>query len=297
MRRGLVGSRTEAAGLIAARRVLVGGAFAEKAARLVAAGDPVEVMGPPARFVGRGGDKLAGALDGFGIDPTGRSCLDAGSSTGGFTDCLLQRGARRVVAVDVGRGQLDPRLREDARVVALIIGESHGSEDEQAVGIQLIRDVAADWNITELGIEDNGTPLIDPGLVADLGITHQSIAGDFTNVSYCNAAASETRGRQMVTRRAAMRKQFDEGVKTIEARMKGLWGKQMGTIAPAQRAAPPLLRPQRPSTHPAVAPWGSRGTVRRGGRLLRVVDTADSARLIHRPRGDDPGRIRVVPAG
>ena len=116
MRRGLVGSRTEAAGLIAARRVLVGGAFAEKAARLVAAGDPVEVMGPPARFVGRGGDKLAGALHGFGIDPTGRSCLDAGSSTGGFTDCLLQRGARRVVAVDVGRGQLDPRLREDARV-------------------------------------------------------------------------------------------------------------------------------------------------------------------------------------
>ena len=82
----------------------------------MAAGEPVELAGPPARFVGRGGDKLAGALDGFGIDPTGRSCLDAGSSTGGFTDCLLQRGARRVVAVDVGRGQLHPRLREDARV-------------------------------------------------------------------------------------------------------------------------------------------------------------------------------------
>ncbi len=88
-----------------------------KAATQVSAAEPVEVRGPPPRFVGRGGDKLAAGLDRFGVDPTGRTALDAGASTGGFTDCLLQAGAARVVAVDVGRGQLHPRLRDDGRVV------------------------------------------------------------------------------------------------------------------------------------------------------------------------------------
>jgi 23S rRNA (cytidine1920-2'-O)/16S rRNA (cytidine1409-2'-O)-methyltransferase len=71
------------------------------------------------RFVSRGGEKLAGALDAFGVDPAGRVCLDVGASTGGFTDCLLQRGARRVYALDVGRGQLADALRNDARVVSM----------------------------------------------------------------------------------------------------------------------------------------------------------------------------------
>ena len=78
--------------------------------------EPIELVGDLPRYVGRGGDKLAGALTAFAIDPAGRSCLDAGSSTGGFTDCLLQHGARHVVAVDVGRGQLHPRLREHPAV-------------------------------------------------------------------------------------------------------------------------------------------------------------------------------------
>ena len=94
----------------------VGGAPALKAARLVAPHEPVEVAGDPPPYVSRGGEKLAGALDGFGIDPAGRRALDAGASTGGFTDCLLQRGAARVVAVDVGHGQLHERLRADPRV-------------------------------------------------------------------------------------------------------------------------------------------------------------------------------------
>lgn len=106
----MVASRTEAQDLIAAGRVLVGGAIAHKAARQVAPGEPVELVGPPARFVGRGGEKLDHALDEFGIDVTGLRVLDAGASTGGFTDCLLQRGAREVVAVDVGRAQLHERL-------------------------------------------------------------------------------------------------------------------------------------------------------------------------------------------
>jgi 23S rRNA (cytidine1920-2'-O)/16S rRNA (cytidine1409-2'-O)-methyltransferase len=82
----------------------------------VAPEEPVRIAGDGPRFVSRGGEKLDAALDRFGVDVVGRSALDAGASTGGFTDCLLQRGAARVVAVDVGHGQLHARLREDPRV-------------------------------------------------------------------------------------------------------------------------------------------------------------------------------------
>jgi 23S rRNA (cytidine1920-2'-O)/16S rRNA (cytidine1409-2'-O)-methyltransferase len=116
VRRGLVRSRSQALAEIDAGRVTVGGAPAGKAATLVAAAQPIEVLGPPPRFVGRGGDKLDAALDHFGVDVAGRRGLDAGASTGGFTDCLLQRGAAEVVAVDVGHGQLHERLRGDPRV-------------------------------------------------------------------------------------------------------------------------------------------------------------------------------------
>lgn len=92
------------------------GAPADKAARLVAPDEPVEILGPPPRFVGRGGEKLDAALERFAIDVVDRVVLDAGASTGGFTDALLQGGAARVVALDVGHGQLDSRLRDDDRV-------------------------------------------------------------------------------------------------------------------------------------------------------------------------------------
>ena len=116
VRRGLAASRAAAAELIDARRVRVNGALAEKAARQVAPGDQLHVEGPKARYVGRGALKLEHALDVFGIDVTGMRVLDAGASTGGFTDVALQRGADHVVAVDVGHGQLHERLRADARV-------------------------------------------------------------------------------------------------------------------------------------------------------------------------------------
>jgi 23S rRNA (cytidine1920-2'-O)/16S rRNA (cytidine1409-2'-O)-methyltransferase len=105
--------------LIDAGLVLVSGAVAERPSRLVDAAEPVLVSGPPPRFVSRGGEKLHAALDHFDIDVRGISALDAGASTGGFTDCLLQRGAARIVALDVGRGQLHERLRRDRRVVSL----------------------------------------------------------------------------------------------------------------------------------------------------------------------------------
>ena len=116
VRRGLAASREAAQRVIEAGLVTVGGAPAAKASRMVAASEPIVVLAPPSRFVSRGGDKLAAALEGFGVEVRGRSALDAGASTGGFTDCLLQSGAVRVVAVDVGHGQLDPRLRSDPRV-------------------------------------------------------------------------------------------------------------------------------------------------------------------------------------
>ena len=96
--------------------MLVGGTAASKASHLVAPGEPLELVGPPPRFVGRGGEKLDAALERFSVEVTGRRALDAGASTGGFTDCLLQRGAAQVVAVDVGRGQMHERVRSDPRV-------------------------------------------------------------------------------------------------------------------------------------------------------------------------------------
>jgi 23S rRNA (cytidine1920-2'-O)/16S rRNA (cytidine1409-2'-O)-methyltransferase len=88
----------------------------DKAGDLIRADAPLSVTGPDHPFVGRGGIKLAAALDAFGVDPRGLVCLDVGASTGGFTDCLLQRGAARVWAVDVGYGQLAWSLRTDPRV-------------------------------------------------------------------------------------------------------------------------------------------------------------------------------------
>ncbi len=119
VRRGLVESRTRAQDAIAAGRVLVSGAPADRAGRLVAADEPIHLQGPPSRFVSRGGEKLDAALDRFAVSVAGRRCLDAGASTGGFTDCLLQRGASEVVAVDVGSGQLAWALRSDPRVAVL----------------------------------------------------------------------------------------------------------------------------------------------------------------------------------
>ncbi|MBW3556402.1 MAG: TlyA family RNA methyltransferase [Actinobacteria bacterium] len=116
VRRGLVETRQLAQEAIAGGRVLVDGAPADKPARLVDPAQAVTVSGPGPRFVSRGGDKLDAALQRFGVAVAGRSALDAGASTGGFTDCLLQRGAMQVTAVDVGYGQFHHRLRQDPRV-------------------------------------------------------------------------------------------------------------------------------------------------------------------------------------
>ncbi len=176
VRRGLVVSRSEAQQLIDEHRVLVNGAIADKSSRQIAPGDQVVIAGPPSRFVGRGALKLDHALDAFSVDVTGLRALDAGASTGGFTDCLLQRGAREVVAVDVGHGQLHERLRADARV--------HNMErtnirhiDAEAIG-GTVDIVVGDLSFISLGLVV--VPLVsvcEPGAVMVLLVKPQFEAG------------------------------------------------------------------------------------------------------------------------
>jgi 23S rRNA (cytidine1920-2'-O)/16S rRNA (cytidine1409-2'-O)-methyltransferase len=116
--RGLVASRERAQAMVRAGLVRVAGVTTGKPDQLVTAEEAIEVTGTTA-YVSRGGEKLAAALDAFKIDPGGRTALDVGASTGGFTDVLIQRGAARVIAVDVGYGQLAWSLRQDPRVVVM----------------------------------------------------------------------------------------------------------------------------------------------------------------------------------
>lgn len=117
--RGLAPSRSRAQALILAGKVFSGSRRVEKSGELLASEAAIEIREPDHPFVSRGGIKLAGALDAFGYDPSDEVVADFGASTGGFTDCLLQRGAREVFAVDVGYGQLHDRLRQDDRVVVM----------------------------------------------------------------------------------------------------------------------------------------------------------------------------------
>jgi 23S rRNA (cytidine1920-2'-O)/16S rRNA (cytidine1409-2'-O)-methyltransferase len=117
--RGLVDSREKAQALILAGHVLAGNRKVEKCGTLVRPDVSVRLLGEPPKFVSRGGLKLEDALEHFRLDPDRKICLDIGASTGGFTDCLLQHGAARVIAVDVGTNQLDWKLRRDPRVIVL----------------------------------------------------------------------------------------------------------------------------------------------------------------------------------
>jgi 23S rRNA (cytidine1920-2'-O)/16S rRNA (cytidine1409-2'-O)-methyltransferase len=117
--RGIAETRAKAQGLILAGRVRIEGVVCTKCGTPVQEDAEIGLLPAPRPFASRGGGKLSGALDDFGIDPTGRVALDVGASTGGFTDCLLRRGASRVYAVDVGERLLDDRLLRDPRVVSL----------------------------------------------------------------------------------------------------------------------------------------------------------------------------------
>jgi 23S rRNA (cytidine1920-2'-O)/16S rRNA (cytidine1409-2'-O)-methyltransferase len=152
VRRGIAQSSEEAASLIESGSLRVGGILVPKATTMVEAATPIELVGPPPKYVSRGGLKLEEGLEVFGIDVTGRRCIDLGASTGGFTDCLLQRGAAEVVAVDVGYGQLDSRI---------------AGRDEVTV------------------IDRTNIRLVDPD---DLGAPFSLVVGDLSFISLCAVA-------------------------------------------------------------------------------------------------------------
>src|SRR6185312_4126011 len=133
--RGLAESRTRAQALVLAGRVLVGGARVDKAGTLVPTEAEISLKGEVLPYVSRGGVKLAGALDTLGVRVAGLRCLDVGASTGGFTDCLLQRGAASVAAVDVGYGQLAQKLRDDPRVLVRERTNARDLEPSQIDGV------------------------------------------------------------------------------------------------------------------------------------------------------------------
>ena len=144
--KGLAPSRERARALVLAAHVLVDGVAVTKAGAQVAPDADISLVTPDHPYVGRGGLKLAHALDRFHVDVTGREALDIGASTGGFTDVLLQRGATRVVALDVGHGQLDWKIRNDARVIVienfnarhLTLGDLPGPVDFVCIDVSFI---------------------------------------------------------------------------------------------------------------------------------------------------------------
>ncbi len=137
--RGLAESRAKAQALVLAGQVVVGDKRVDKPGALVPADAEIRLKGELARYVSRGGLKLEAALDRFGLDVAGRVCADIGASTGGFTDCLLQRGAAKVYAIDVGYGQLHEKLRQDGRVVSIErVNARHLTEAELAEPVSVV---------------------------------------------------------------------------------------------------------------------------------------------------------------
>jgi len=163
--RGLAASRERARALILAGQVQVDGQAATKAGTLVPEGSTVTLSVPDHPYVSRGGMKLAAALDAFGIDVAGRLALDIGASTGGFTDVLIQRGATKVVALDVGYGQLDWKLRTDSRVTVLErINARTLSADQLPDDTRLFGIITADVSFISLRlILPSIPPLLAPG--------------------------------------------------------------------------------------------------------------------------------------
>jgi 23S rRNA (cytidine1920-2'-O)/16S rRNA (cytidine1409-2'-O)-methyltransferase len=223
--RGLADDLEVARALIADGRVLVGGAVALHAARGVTAAEPI-VVSQPARFVGRGGDKLDAALERFAIDVRGLDALDAGASTGGFTDCLLQRGARRVLAVDVGHDQLHERLWADDRVV-----------------------VAERTNVRDLTADVVSRALGGPAAVVTVDLSFTSVTEHVRSLTGLAAAGAElvvlvkpqfevdrrtaSRGRGIVTSPAAWRDVLERAASALEAAGAGI----MGAMASPLRGA------------------------------------------------------------
>jgi 23S rRNA (cytidine1920-2'-O)/16S rRNA (cytidine1409-2'-O)-methyltransferase len=175
---------------------------------LVSPAEPIELRGDPPRFVGRGGEKLSAALVRFALDPMGLRALDAGASTGGFTDCLLQAGAREVVAVDVGHGQLHPKLRSDPRV------EVHERLDVRALTLDTLGGRPVDLVTVDLSFIS--TTLAVPVLTG--GVTVQGAAMLLLVKPQFEAGRREaSRGRGVIRDPAVHRRTLGEVARSLRS--------------------------------------------------------------------------------
>jgi 23S rRNA (cytidine1920-2'-O)/16S rRNA (cytidine1409-2'-O)-methyltransferase len=237
--------------------VLVGGAPTDKPARLVGPDEPIRVLGPPPRFVSRGGEKLAAALVRFCVDVRGRRCLDAGSSTGGFTDALLQAGARSVVAVDVGTHQLHERLRADPRV------DSRERTDIRTVTAAALGGafevVVADLSfISVRAVVDALVDLLEPGGDLVVLVKPQFEAG----------RAEVSKGRGVIRDPEIWRRVLDENLGVIEGAGTAIMDAMVSTLRGADgnaeflvhaRRGPALSDRPRPDVDVLVAAAGAAG--------------------------------------
>ncbi len=221
----------------------MGGAPADKAARLVAPEEAVHVLGPRPRFVGRGGEKLAGALDRFDIEVTGRRAADLGASTGGFTDCLLQRGAQSVVAVDVGYGQLHQRLRADPRVD---VRERTNARDLLPGDLGALAEVlVADLSFISLRtVLPAMLPLAEPGADVVLLVKPQFEAG----------RQEAARGKGVITDPAIWRRVLDEVVAALLELGAVIMGAMASPLTGADGNVEFLLHARTATAQPPTAP-------------------------------------------
>jgi len=260
VRRGLAASRQSARAAIDAGRVTVSGAPAAKPSRLVAPDEPVVVAGDPPRYVSRGGEKLAAALHRFAVGPRGLRALDAGASTGGFTDCLLQHGAARVVAVDVGYGQIHERLRADDRVE---VHERTNVRDLAPgdLGAAPFPLVVADLSFISLrAVLDSLVGLAAPGADVVLLVKPQFEAG----------RAEASRGRGVIRDPDVWRRVLEDVVDALRGRGAAIMGAMVSPITGADGNVEFLVHartaPARPGAEPPAVDLAALVAEAGGGR-------------------------------
>jgi 23S rRNA (cytidine1920-2'-O)/16S rRNA (cytidine1409-2'-O)-methyltransferase len=256
VRRGLAPTRQQAQADIAAGRVTVSGAPADKPARLVGPGEPLRVLGPPPRFVGRGGEKLEAALARFEVEVEGRRAYDLGASTGGFTDCLLQRGAASVVALDVGYGQLHERLRADPRV-----------EVHERTNVRAVRpgDLGAPADVLVADLSFISLRTVLP-MVLPLGVPGADLLA-LVKPQFESGREEAARGKGVITDPTIWRRVLEEVVGTLEDLGAAIMGAMASPLTGADgnvefllHARTPPAQPSGPSTPMVDAALAEAGT-------------------------------------
>jgi 23S rRNA (cytidine1920-2'-O)/16S rRNA (cytidine1409-2'-O)-methyltransferase len=259
--------------VIARGVVRVSGSVADKPARLVAAAEPIELSGGPPPYVGRGGEKLAAALERFDLDVRGRRALDAGASTGGFTDCLLRAGAASVVAVDVGRGQLHERLRADPRVTSV---ERTDIRDvtQATVGGDPVDVVTADLSFISVV---RAVPI----LVGEVAVPGAPVVV-LVKPQFEAGRAEASRGRGVIRDPDVHRRTLGEVASALEASGAAIMGAMPSPITGSAGNVEFLLYAHTLSAHDPTACSGSAPTHGAGG--AHVTDLLDEAVAeAHRP--------------